>query len=50
MQKEDKLWNIKSKWPETRACKGKFYVTKKSCTDGGNPTVTLRGKWQRVFL
>ena len=36
IQKGDKLW--KSKLPETRAFKGICYTTKKSCTDGGNPT------------
>ena len=29
---------LKSKSPETRAFKGTFYITKKSCTDWGNPT------------
>ena len=40
LQKGDKLWNFKSKWPETRAFRIWFtcYITKKSCTDGGNPT------------
>jgi len=37
-QKGDKLWNFKSKLPETRAFKGTYYITKRSCTDRGNPT------------
>ena len=38
MQKGDKLGNFKSKKPETQAFKGTCYITKKACTEGGNPT------------
>ena len=38
MQKGDKLWNFKSKLPETRAFKGACYISTKPCTDRGNPT------------
>ena len=41
MQKGNKLWNVKSKQPETKAFKGTCYIKKKSCTDEvdeGNPT------------
>ena len=33
MKKVDKLWNVKSKLPETQAFKDTCYITKKSCTD-----------------
>ena len=41
MQKGGKLLNLKSKLPETRAFKGTCYLTKRSCTDGGIPTLKL---------
>ena len=38
----DKLWNVKYKLPGTRTLKGTYYITKKSCADGGNP---IKKEW-----
>ena len=47
--KWDKLWNFKSKLLETRAFKDTYYITKKSCTDEGNPT-KLNLNFEDIYL